>query len=158
MATRLLAEGVRCVEVMSNGWDTHDDNFDRTRALATDVDRGVSALLDHLVAEGRLDETLVVWVGDFGRTPDVTATEGRGHYPRAWSAFLAGGGVRGGRVIGSTDRLGREVVERPVTIPDLFATIAHACGFDGGKEFQVNGRPITYVDKSGRAVSEAFAA
>jgi hypothetical protein len=158
MATRLLAQGVPVVEVMSNGWDTHEDNFDRTKALAADVDRGASALLDHLAAEGRLESTLVVWIGDFGRTPDVTASEGRGHFPRAWSTFLAGGGVRGGRVIGATDRLGREVAQRPVTIPDFFATLAHAFGIDGGKEFHVNGRPITYVDKAGKPVVEAFSA
>jgi hypothetical protein len=152
MARRLVEAGVSCVEVMMGGWDTHDDNFERTKALNLEMDQGVSALLDDLRSSGRLDSTLVAWVGDFGRTPDITGTQGRGHYPQAWSAFLAGGGVPAGRVIGATDALGRRVAEAPVTIPDLFATFAHALGFDGSQEFQVNGRPITLVDKSGRPI------
>jgi hypothetical protein len=158
MAKRLLDEGVSCVEVMSQGWDTHDDNFNRVRELAAGVDRGVSALLDELQADGMLDSTLVVWLGDFGRTPDITATQGRGHFPRAWSALLAGGGVQGGRVIGRTDALGRDVAERPLTIPELFASFAHALGVHGSREFQANGRPITLVDKVGTPVPELFRA
>jgi hypothetical protein len=158
MARRLLDEGVTCVEVMSQGWDTHDDDFNRTRALGADVDQGLSALIDDLKGSGLLDTTLIAWVGDFGRTPDITASQGRGHYPKAWSAMLAGGGVQGGRVIGKTDDQGREIVERPVTIPELFASFAHAMGVDGHKEFHTNGRPITLVDKAGTPIPELFRA
>jgi hypothetical protein len=158
LARRLLDIEVPCVEVMMNGWDTHDDNFNRVVALNADLDRAMSALLDDLDAEGRLDHTLVVWLGDFGRTPRITASEGRGHYPQAWSLVLAGGGVQGGRVVGRTDERGESVVGRPVSVPDLFASMAHATGIDGTTTtFLPNGRPIAYVDPEGEVVRELFA-
>jgi hypothetical protein len=157
MARRLIEAGVTCVEVMMNGWDTHDDGFARTKALNTDLDQGASALLDDLAASGRLDSTLVVWAGDFGRTPDITSAEGRGHYPQAWSTWFAGGGVQGGRVIGATDARGANVKERPVTIPDFFASLMHASGVENAT-YHSNGRPITLVDKAGVAVKELFTA
>jgi len=158
MARRLIDEGVTCVEVTMGGWDTHDDNFNRVRDLNTQLDRGTSALIDDLAKSGKLDETLIVWVGDFGRTPNITASQGRGHYPRAWSMFMAGGPVQGGRVIGKTDAKGAEVVERPVTPTDLFASIAHATGFDRDRLFHSNGRPITLVYEDGKEVGELFTA
>lgn len=157
MARRLIEAGVTCVEVMMNGWDTHDDGFARCKALNAELDQGASALLDDLAASGRLERTLVVWVGDFGRTPRITSTEGRGHHPQCWSAWFAGGGVQGGRVIGATDALGERVAERPVTIPDLFASLLHATGMEN-KLFHTNGRPITLADKSGVVVPELFQA
>ncbi len=156
MARRLIDEGVTCVEVTSGGWDTHDDNFNRVRNLNGELDRGASALLDDLAKSGKLDETLVIWVGDFGRTPNITASQGRGHYPRAWSMWMAGGPVQGGRVIGKTDARGAEVVENPVTPNDLFASIAHATGFDRDKLFHSNGRPITLVYEDGKEVGDFF--
>ncbi|MDJ0974490.1 MAG: DUF1501 domain-containing protein [Planctomycetota bacterium] len=158
LARRLIDEGVSCVEVNMGGWDTHDDGFNRVTALNTDLDRGASALLDDLKASGKLDETLVVWVGDFGRTPRIAATGGRGHYPRAWSMWMAGGGIQGGRVIGKTDRTGAAVTERPVSQTDLMASIAHATGMEPEKVFYSNGRPISLVDESGKVVKELFEA
>lgn len=157
MARRLLEADVTCVEVMMNGWDTHDDGFSRCKALNAELDQGASALLDDLKASGRLDSTLVVWVGDFGRTPKITPTDGRGHHPQCWSAWLAGGGVQGGRVLGSTDAQGEAVKETPVTIPDLFTSLLHATGLEN-KVFHSNGRPITLADKAGRVVPELFSA
>lgn len=157
MARRLIEAGVTCVEVMMNGWDTHDDGFARCKALNQELDQGVSALLDDLKASGKLDSTLVVWAGDFGRTPVITPTEGRGHHPQCWSAWLAGGGVQGGRVIGATDEKGAAVKERPVGVPDLFASLLHATGMEN-KTFHTNGRPITLVDKAGVPVRELFTA
>ncbi len=156
MARRLLEAGVTCVEVMSNGWDTHDDNFNRVAALNAELDQGASALLDDLKSSGRLDRTLVVWVGDFGRTPRITASEGRGHFPAAWSAWLAGGGVHGGRVVGATNADGSEVVDGRVTVTDWFASLAHATGMDPTRTLFSNGRPISLVDEGGRPVADLF--
>jgi hypothetical protein len=158
MARRLLSEGVACVEVTMGGWDTHDDNFTKVAALSAEVDQGASALLSDLKANGKLDETLVIWVGDFGRTPRITASQGRGHYPRAWSMWLAGGGIQGGKVIGATDPSGSEVVEGVVSVPDLFRSLAHATGFDGEKVFYSNGRPINLVFEEGKVVPAMFTA
>jgi hypothetical protein len=156
-ARRLIDAGVTCVEVMMNGWDTHDDGFARCKELNGQLDQGASALLDDLAASGKLAETLVVWLGDFGRTPQITATQGRGHHPQVWSAWFAGAGVKGGRVIGASTDGGERVKERPVSIPDLFATLCHATGMDN-KQFQTNGRPIMLHDKEGKVVPELFTA
>lgn len=158
LARRLVDEGVKCVEVNMGGWDTHDDGFNRVTALNGSLDRGAAALLDDLKASGKLAETLVVWVGDFGRTPRIAATGGRGHYPRAWSMWLAGGGVQGGRVIGKTDKTGATVIDRPVTETDLMASIAHATAMEKDKVFYSNGRPISLVYETGKVVPEFFTA
>lgn len=101
-----------------------------------------------------LDKTLIVCMGEFGRTPKINANNGRDHYPRAWSAMLAGGGIQGGRVIGATDKDGVEVKERPVTVPDLFATVYSAIGVDPKKKnVSPLGRPIALSD-NGVAVKE----
>lgn len=157
MARRLIDAGVTCVEVMMNGWDTHDDGFARCKALNAELDQGAAALLDDLAASGKLDSTLVCWLGDFGRGPQITASQGRGHHPQVWSAWFAGGGVQGGRVIGSSDPSGSRVAARPVTIPDLFASLLHATGMEN-KTFHTNGRPITLADKEGKPVPELFSA
>ncbi|MDA1194491.1 MAG: DUF1501 domain-containing protein [Planctomycetota bacterium] len=159
MARRLIDSGVKCVEVMMGGWDTHNDGFNEVRTLNGQLDPAVAALLDDLKRSGKLDETLVVWVGDFGRTPRIdTARNGRGHYPRAWSAWMAGGGVQGGRVIGKTDATAETVVEGEVRPEDFYASIAHATGIDATKTFYTGqGRPIQIVYKDGRVVKDLFA-
>jgi hypothetical protein len=156
MAVRLAAAGVPCVEVRLGGWDTHEENFSRVPALAAQVDRGMSNMLDDLKARGLLEETLVVWMGEFGRTPRISPRGGRDHYPRAWSLVLAGGGVVGGQVVGATDADAMEVVERPVTVPDLFASFGHAFGLNRQRVFYAGERPITLVDKAGSPVRELF--
>lgn len=156
VARRLIDQGVQCVEVAMGGWDTHDDNFKRVADLNTALDKGASALLDDLRSSGRLDETLVLWVGDFGRTPRITPSLGRGHYPGAWSLWLAGGGVKGGQVLGATDAEGAKVIEHPVQVPDLFASIAHATGIDGSRTFESGGRPISLVFEEGKLVTKMF--
>ncbi len=157
MASRLVEVGVPCVEVRLNGWDTHENNWTRVPQLLSQVDRGFSNLLGDLKAKGLLETTLVVWMGEFGRTPRPNARGGRDHYPRAWSMAMAGGGVVGGQVVGSTDADAAEVVDRPVTVPDLFASFAHAFGLDARKVFHAGERPITLVDKTGTPVREFFA-
>jgi hypothetical protein len=147
MARRLVEAGVPFVEVTLNGWDTHQDNFATVKRLSGELDQGMSALLDDLQASGLLAETLVVWMGDFGRSPKINARGGRDHHPRASSVLLAGAGIAGGRVIGATDEDGAEVVERPVTVADLWRTIAVTLGLDPDRvRHTPAGRPIKTVD------------
>jgi hypothetical protein len=147
MARRLSERGVPFVQVTQNGWDTHYDNDGRTRALCEELDPAFSALLDDLAASGRLDETLVVWLGDFGRTPNINARGGRDHYPRVANVVLAGGGIPPGQVIGATDIDGHEVSERPIGIADLFRTLALRLGLDpDAVRMAPEGRPISAVD------------
>ena len=144
------------VEVDLNGWDTHQDNFDRTRSLSNIADAGFAALVRDLRERNRLDRTLILWMGEFGRTPRINANTGRDHYPRAFSAALAGGGVRGGRVIGSTSDGGNDIANRPVGVADLFCSICHSLGIDPRKDNQTPiGRPIRIVD-GGERVRELF--
>jgi hypothetical protein len=151
MARRLVEAGVPFVEVTLGGWDTHEDNFPRVKALCETLDRGASALLDDLGARGLLDSTLVVWLGDFGRTPRINEKGGRDHFPECSAAFVAGGGVRGGQAIGTSDKDGAEVRDRPVTVPDLYRTIAYALDIDADKvRYAPSGRPIRTVDGGAR--------
>ncbi len=152
MARRLVEAGVPFVEVGLRGWDTHADNFDRVRALSGPLDTGLSALLDDLRASGLLDETLVVWMGDFGRTPRINGRGGRDHHPACSSVLLAGGGIGGGQVIGATDADGFEVVDQPVTVNDLLRTMATALALDPDvTRMTPTGRPISMVD-GGRVI------
>jgi len=156
LARRLVEQGVPFVEVVANGWDTHEDNFTRVAELADRVDRPMAALIRDLEARGLLDDTLVIWMGEFGRTPRVNPRGGRDHFPRSFNAVLAGGGVRGGQVIGRTDAAGVEVADRPVTVPDLFASFCTSLGIDPRVETMApSGRPIKLVD-GGASVGELF--
>jgi uncharacterized protein (DUF1501 family) len=157
MARRLIERGVTFVEVQSSGWDTHGNELPALKKLIPPVDQGTAALVADLKARGLLDNTLVIWMGEFGRTPRINLTAGRDHYPAAFNMAMAGCGVRGGQVIGATDRLGAEVATRPVTVPDLFCTFCKALGINPRKENQSNvGRPLRIVE-GGEAVSEVFA-
>ena len=113
MARRLVESGVKFVEVTLDGWDTHINNFSGVRSLCGDLDPGMSALLADLAERKLLDQTLVIWMGEFGRTPTINGRDGRDHYPNAWSAVLAGGGVRRGIAHGSTDDEGAKVASDP---------------------------------------------
>jgi hypothetical protein len=156
MARRLIEAGVTFVEVQSSGWDTHGNELAGLKKLIPPVDRATAALLADLKQRGLLEKTLVIWMGEFGRTPQINLTAGRDHYPQAFNLALAGAGVKGGRVVGATDRHGAEVAERPVTVPDLFCTFCRALGINPRKETQSNvGRPIKVVEH-GNAVKEVF--
>ncbi|HVY47593.1 MAG TPA: DUF1501 domain-containing protein [Minicystis sp.] len=147
LARRLVEAGVKYVEVQLDGWDTHKDNFTRTTSLLGVFDPAIAALLADLEARKRLASTLVVAFGEFGRTPSVNAEEGRDHHPRAFTALLAGGGVRGGVVHGATDERGASVVSGATTVADLFATMATALGLEpGAVEVTRAGRPIALTD------------
>jgi hypothetical protein len=156
LARRLVETGVTFVEVGLGGWDTHQNNFDACRRLSSLADAGFGSLVADLRSRGRLERTLVIWMGEFGRTPRINPNNGRDHYPRAFSIALAGGGVHGGRVIGSTSEGGNDIANRPVIVPDLFCTICHSLGIDPRKENQTPiGRPIRIVD-GGQHVRELF--
>jgi hypothetical protein len=156
MARRLVEKGVTFVEVVSKGWDTHFDGFNKVRELTTQVDQPTAMLIADLKQRGMLEKTLVVWMGEFGRTPKVNPRAGRDHYPRAFNAVLAGGGVKGGQVIGKTDETGSQVIERPVAVIDLFRSIYHTLGIDADQEHMSGvGRPIKIVD-GGEVVPELF--
>jgi hypothetical protein len=152
LARRLVEAGVSFVEVFFGGWDTHQQNFPRMRNLLGAVDRGMSALLGDLSDRGLLDSTLVVWMGEFGRTPNINArgaNPGRDHFPRAWSLAMWGGGIKGGAVIGKTDKEGASVVERPTTAQDFLATVCELMAIDYTKKNETpNGRPIQIVEKA----------
>jgi uncharacterized protein (DUF1501 family) len=156
LARRLVEVGVPFVEVDFGGWDTHKDNFNRVKTLSTQLDQGMSALLADLKGRGLLEGTLVVWVGDFGRTPQVK-NGGRGHWPAAWTTLLCGGGLKTGQVVGRTDRRGATVEDRPVSGPDFLATVCKALGIDYTQQFTTRaGRPMRVVDKGAKPVGELF--
>jgi hypothetical protein len=151
LARRLVEVGVPFVEVNmgqgNDGWDTHVNNFPRTRTLSAQVDQGMSALLGDLHDRRILDRTLVVWMGEFGRSPQITTGGGRNHHPRAWSTVLAGGGIRAGQVIGRTDRDAATVAERPISVVDFLATVCRLLGIDYTKNnMSPDGRPVRVVD------------
>jgi hypothetical protein len=147
LARRLVEAGVHFVTVTDGGWDTHQNNF---RALKTTrlprLDRAYSALLQDLQDRGLLERTLVVWFGDFGRTPKVNPSAGRDHWASAGVACMGGGGVRVGEIVGATNALGETVIDSPVTPQDLAATIYHALGVPLHTWYRTqDGRPIELV-------------
>src|SRR5262249_12223595 len=161
LARRLVETGVSFVEVNLGGWDTHQDNFDRVKRLSGQVDPAASALIKDLKDRGLLDSTLVVWMGEFGRTPKINtrgAKPGRDHYPRAWTTLMFGGGIKAGQVIGKTDKEGATVVERPISALDFLPTVCQVRGSDNKKQnTPPTGRPIRMVDKGAAPIKELFA-
>jgi hypothetical protein len=161
LARRLVERGVAFIEVALSaipgsavGWDTHADNFNQVKALSGVLDPAWATLMKDLRERGLLESTLVVWMGEFGRTPKIT-NGGRDHFPVAWSVALGGGGIRGGQVVGSTTPDGQEVKDRRVGVADLYATIWTALGIDPAKEnISPEGRPIAVVDRGGTPIQE----
>lgn len=162
LARRLIERGVPFVEVTLSGvddqvlgWDTHANNFDAVQKLSEVLDPAWAALLDDLKAGGLLETTLTAWMGEFGRTPVINANGGRDHFPNAWSTALAGGGIRGGQVIGRTSKDGMTVEDRPVAIAELLATICKSMGIDPATQNISNtGRPIDLVDAKAHPIAE----
>ena len=158
MARRLVEAGVKFVEVSLDGWDTHQNNFDRTKELLDRVDPAFAMLLKDLSERDLLEETLVLWLGEFGRTPRINENDGRDHHTNGWSAVVAGGGTRGGQIVGGTNEDGSEVVSGAVGVPDLFASLCFALGIDGNEEnYSRSGRPIRVVN-DGSVIEELFKA
>ncbi len=155
LARRLIESGVRLATVFHGGYDTHVSHEKYTKPLMVDFDQAFPALLEDLEQRGRLDTTLVLVIGDFGRTPKINFSGGRDHWPRGFSVALAGAGIKGGMVIGKSDAQAAEPVDRPVTIEDLGATVYKALGIDASKNYHANGRPIA-INKDGKPVTELF--
>jgi hypothetical protein len=163
LARRLVERGVPFVEVSLGGdngvgWDTHQNNFEKVRDLSQVLDAGWATLLDDLKERGLLHSTLIVWMGEFGRTPTINGDKGRDHFPNAWTAVLGGGGINGGQVIGKTSAGGEIIEQRPVAVPDLLATVCRALGIDPKKTNLSNvSRPISIVDKAGQPLEDVVA-
>jgi Protein of unknown function (DUF1501) len=165
LARRLVERGVPFVEVtlgaipqVPEGWDTHQRNFDQVAKLCAVLDGAWATLMDDLKQRGLLDTTLVVWMGEFGRTPKINPEKGRDHFPNAWSTVLGGGGIKGGQVVGKTTPDGMKVAERSVAVPDFLATICHALGVDPMKQNPSNvGRPIRIADPTAKPIKEVLA-
>jgi uncharacterized protein (DUF1501 family) len=158
LARRLVERGVPFVEVTLGGWDTHDNNFEQVKSLCGVLDPAWATLMEDLADRGLLDTTLVVWMGEFGRTPGINPRNGRDHYPAAWSVVLGGGGINGAQVVGRTSNDGSAVEQRPIGVPDLMATICLALGLDPRKQNPSNvNRPIRLADPSAQAIREALA-
>lgn len=154
LARRLVERGVAFVEVtlqdvpnVAGGWDTHGQNFDQVKALSGVLDPAWSTLMDDLRERGLLESTMIVWMGEFGRTPVINMTNGRDHFPDAWSVVLGGAGIKGGQTIGKTAPDGAEVADRPVKVAELYATICEGLGISARHENMTpEGRPIGIVD------------
>jgi hypothetical protein len=163
LARRLVERGVRFVQLYSGGnegprsWDAHDDLKTNHDLHCAETDGPIAALLDDLHASGLLETTLVVWGGEFGRSPVAENGKGRDHHPKGFTMWMAGGGVKGGIVHGATDEFGYEAVESPVSVPDLHATILHQLGFDHERLiYPHRGRDYRLTDVSGRVLEEVL--
>ena len=140
------------------GWDTHLGNFPRVQALSAALDAGWSTLMDTLKDRGLLESTTIVWMGEFGRTPNINGNQGRDHFPAAWSAVIGGGGVKGGQVYGSSTVDGMKVKNKPVSTPALIATVCRTLGIDTMKQNMSNvGRPIRIADPEATAIDQIVA-
>jgi uncharacterized protein (DUF1501 family) len=156
LARRMVERGVRFINIFHEGWDAHSDVAGNTLRNCRATDQGTAALLADLHRRGMLDETLVVWGGEFGRTPMVETNPalgrklGRDHHPQAFTMWLAGGGVRGGITHGATDEFGFHITEHPVHVHDLQATILHLLGLDHQRlTFRHAGRDFRLTDVHG---------
>ncbi len=148
MARRLVEQGVTYVEVSLGGWDTHANNFETlSKRLLPELDQGMSALVADLAQRRLLDSTLIVWMGEFGRTPRINQNAGRDHWPRSWSVAIGGGGIKGGQTVGATDKDGVDITDRPVGVMDLIATMTKTMGINIDTQYTTpRGRPMKVVD------------
>ena len=163
LARRLIQRGARFLEVSFNlnfingtGWDTHNDGQLKQHILIQQLDQALATLVKDLENHKLLDKTLIVVSSEFGRPPEFDAGGGRGHYSKAFSVVLAGGGLRNGRAVGVTDQLGKVILENPISVPDLFATIHCALGINPHKNLYAGERPVPITDH-GQPVRELFA-
>lgn len=156
LARRLVEAGVPFVEVDFGGWDLHDNCFDRLDEKLPQLDQGMSALVSDLEERGLLDQTVILWMGEFGRTPRINGDAGRDHYARAWSAVVGGGGLKGGLAIGETSEDGSEVMSKPHSAEDLMASVLKALDVPLDKDYTSNnGRPMK-IAGGGSPIGELF--
>ena len=152
LARRLLEAGVPFVEVHLDGWDTHADNFRESQRLCAQIDGPWSALIDDLTARGLWDDTLLVWMGEFGRTPRVNPQRGRDHFPQITPVVLGGGPIAAGGVIGATNRAGTQIEGDAHAVPDLFATILTALGIAPDTEYTTDFNSPTTATEEGSPI------
>jgi hypothetical protein len=164
LARRLVERGVRFVQVYSGGnegpkaWDAHDDLKKNHDLHCAETDGPIAALLDDLKISGLLDSTLVVWGGEFGRSPVAENGKGRDHHPKGFTMWLAGGGIKGGMIHGATDEFGYSAIENRVSVPDLHATMLHQLGLDHEElTYRFTGRDYRLTDVSGDVVKALLA-
>jgi len=159
LARRMIERGVRCVQLFHEAWDQHGNLVNDLKANCRDTDKACAALVSDLKQRGLLDETLVIWGGEFGRTPMVQGgSDGRDHHPNAFTMWLAGGGVKPGIALGASDELGFNAVEDKVHVHDLHATILHLLGFDHLKlTYRFQGRDFRLTDVHGNVVKKLLA-
>lgn len=162
LGRRLIQSGVRFIEISHNmnfvngtGWDTHNEGQLKQHELIQDLDVSLSALVLDLERQKLLDKTLIVVAGEFGRPASFDANGGRGHYSKCFSVVLAGGGLKSGMAIGQSDELAMKILERPISLPDLHATIHAALGIDPHKELYAGERPVPITDQ-GKPLAELF--
>lgn len=154
MARRLVESGVKFVEVTLDGWDTHQNNFERTKNLCGQLDPAFSSLVKDLNDKGMLERTIVLCLGEFGRTPAINPNDGRDHYPDAFCAAVAGGGFKGGMAYGETNDEGNQIISNAASPENLFATMCSQLGIDYNKvNYSPQGRPLKYVN-NGNVISE----
>jgi hypothetical protein len=157
MARRLVETGVPFVEVSMGGWDLHQNCFTTLETKLPELDKAMSALVDDLSQRGLLENTVILWMGEFGRTPRINETAGRDHWARSWSVVLGGGGIPGGRVIGATNEDGTQVTTEPYSSEDLMATVCQAMGISLETVFTAsNGRPMK-IANGGKVIPELVA-
>jgi uncharacterized protein (DUF1501 family) len=157
MARRLVEVGVPFVEVSMGGWDLHQNCFTTLQTKLPELDKAMSALVDDLAQRGLLENTVILWMGEFGRTPRINETAGRDHWARSWSVVLGGGGIPGGQVIGATNEDGTQVTTEPYSSEDLMATVCQAMGISLETVFTAsNGRPMK-IANGGKVIPELVA-
>jgi RNA polymerase sigma factor (sigma-70 family) len=157
LARRLVERGVPVVEVSLGGWDTHANAFESLKKLSAKLDSGWGSLLKDLKERKLLDDVLIVWMGEFGRTPRINPQQGRDHWPFSSCVVLGGRGIKGGQAVGKTDADGMKVAERPVSPAELLATIYQALGIDATRTYRSNqGQDVPLVEKGTKAVREAL--
>jgi uncharacterized protein (DUF1501 family) len=158
LARRLVERGVRFIQLYSGAgsrWDAHDKIEENHTKYCGETDKPVAGLLRDLKSRGLLDETLVIWGGEFGRTPMSEKGDGRDHNPTGFTMWMAGGGIKGGQVVGATDDLGLRAVEQKMHVHDLHATILHLMGVDHTKlVFKYKGRPERIDQNEGNAFTK----
>jgi hypothetical protein len=157
VARRLVEAGVPFVRVSRAWWDSHGQNFETHQELAPELDHVMATLLDDLEERGLLENTLVITLAEFGRTPRINPSLGRDHFPTAWSTSLSGCGIQGGSVYGKTDARGERVVDGEMGAAELFATIYQALGIDHQKNYYVGSRPIPLTNPGTSPIKEVLA-
>lgn len=155
LARKLVEGGVSCVQVNLGGWDMHNNIFSGLERTLPTLDNGMGSLVQDLTESGKIKDTVIVWMGEFGRTPRINQNGGRDHYPRAWSVVVGGGNIKGGMAYGSTDADGAAVKDNPVKIGDLYATIYKGLGLDPDTQIRDNlGRPTAIAGEDFNPISE----